>query len=56
MTLKLPDFQFVSINCFVKKLAYPVGNYMFKIIIRNTRRKCEIRSKLTIQTPERRQL
>ena len=32
----------------------PAYNYMFKINNRNTRKKCEIFSKLTIKTPERR--
>ena len=32
----------------------PVGNYMFKVNNRNTRTKCEICSKLTIDTTERR--
>ena len=32
-----------------------VGNYMFKINNRNTRTRCEICSKLTIKTLERRQ-
>ena len=33
---------------------YPVGIYMFKFNNRNTRTRYEIRSKLTIKTPERR--
>ena len=33
----------------------PVGIYLFKVNNRNTRTKCEIYSKLTIKTPERRQ-
>ena len=33
-----------------------VGNYMFKVNNRNTRARCEICSKLTIKTPERRLL
>ena len=32
----------------------PAGNYMFKVNNRNTRRRSEIFSKLTIKTPERR--
>ena len=32
----------------------PVGNYKFKVNNRNTRTRCEICSKLTIKTPERR--
>ena len=34
---------------------YPAGNYMFKVNSRNIRTRCEICSKLTIKTPERRQ-
>ena len=34
----------------------PAGNYMFKVNNRNTQARCEICSKLTIKTPERRQL
>ena len=33
---------------------FPAGNNMFKINNRNTRTRCEICSKLTIKTPERR--
>ena len=33
----------------------PVDNYMFKVNNRNTITRCEICSKLTIKTPERRQ-
>ena len=33
----------------------PASIYMFKVNDRNTRARCEIRSKLTIKTPERRQ-
>ena len=32
----------------------PASNYMFKVNNRNTRTRCEICSKLTIKTPERR--
>ena len=32
----------------------PAGNYMFKVTNKNTRARCEICSKLTIKTPERR--
>ena len=35
---------------------FPAGNYMFKVNNRNTRTRCEICSKLTIKTPERRYL
>ena len=33
----------------------PAGNYMFKVNNRNTRTRCEISSKPTVKTPERRQ-
>ena len=33
---------------------FPVGNYMVKINNRNTTTRCEICSKLTMKTPERR--
>ena len=32
-------------------IQYPAGNYMFKVNNRNTRKKCERFSKLTIKTP-----
>ena len=35
--------------------AYPADNYIFKVNNKNTRTRCEIRSKLTIKIPERRQ-
>ena len=37
-----------------RKTTTPAGNYMFKVNNRNTRTRCEICSKLTIKTPERR--
>ena len=40
----------------VKKNYYnPAGIYLFKVNNRNTRTRCEICSKLTINTPQRRQ-
>ena len=33
----------------------PVGNYMLEVNNRNTRARCEMCSKSTIETPERRQ-
>ena len=35
------------------KATYPIDNYMFKFNDRNTRKRCEICSKLIIKTPER---
>ena len=43
---------------FVRRLIKddPAGIYVFKVTNRNTRKRCEICSKLTIKTPERRHL
>ena len=38
-----------------EQINYTVEIYMFKVNNRNTRTSCEICSKLTIKTPERRQ-
>ena len=38
-----------------KKNYIPAGIYLLKVNNRNTRTRCEICSKLTIETPERRQ-
>ena len=38
-----------------KKSPYPANIYLFKVNNINTRKRCEIYSKLTIKTPERRQ-
>ena len=40
---------------FLSDSAYPAGIYLFKVNNRNTRTRCEICSKLTINTPELRQ-
>ena len=37
------------------KIVNPVGIFLLKVSNRNTRTRCEICSKLTIKTPERRQ-
>ena len=39
----------------IRNASYPAGIYLFKVNNRNTRTRCEICSKLTINTPERRQ-
>ena len=54
--LKVTDDSIVHMTShdFSKKL--PVNIYLFKVNIRNTRKSCEICPKLTIKTPERRQL
>ena len=38
----------------ISTVTNPAGNCMFKVNNRNTRTRCEICSKLTIKTPERR--
>ena len=38
----------------IRLLHFPVGIYLLKVNNRNTRTRCEICSKLTIKTPERR--
>ena len=44
----------VSIRNSEKIITYPAGIYLLKINNRNTRTRCEICSKLTVKTPERR--
>ena len=44
-----------NVRIAVRPSTYPAGIYLFKVNNRNTRTKCEICSKLTINTPERRQ-
>ena len=39
----------------ILEVNHPAGIYLFKVNNRNTRTRCEICSKLTINTPERRQ-
>ena len=46
--------QKVVIATLEPSIDYPAGNCMFKVNNRNTRTRCEICSKLTIKTPERR--
>ena len=50
----LVTFLNVALHFFHFKFLYPAGNCMFKVNNRNTRTRCEICSKLTIKTPERR--
>ena len=52
-------FDFLDQELFIAKLntygfSFPVGSFMFKVNNRNTRIRCEIYSKLTIKTPQRR--
>ena len=49
-----PTLLCVQSNQLWKKTFNPAGNCMFKVNNRNTRTRCEICSKLTIKTPERR--
>ena len=48
------DYFCVTFYAYTVYLSYPAGNYMFKVKNRNTRTRCEICSKLTMKTPERR--
>ena len=45
----------VKLQCYMKWGKYPANIYLLKVSNRNTRKRCEIFSKLTITTPERRQ-
>ena len=45
-------FLFPSVKTFLMSLGIPANIYLFKINERNTRKRCEIYSKLTIKTPE----
>ena len=50
-------FNFLSFDLCDTKFLYqytPAGIYLLKVNNRNTRTRCEICSKLTIKTPERR--
>ena len=50
--LEVLSSTFCQNNCL---LVYATSNYMFKVQNKNTRKRCEIWSHLTIKTPERRQ-
>ena len=43
-----------SVKKIYRMIVYPVGIYLLKVNNRNSRKRCEICSKLTIKTPERR--
>ena len=47
-------FSLKQADHFNFKLINPAGIYLFKVNNRNTKARCEICSKLTIKTPERR--
>ena len=50
-------FWFNKIDIFARVVnGIPAANYMFKVDNRNTRTRCQICSKLTMKTPERRQI
>ena len=55
--LKKPFLQEAQIIAPARQCSnyFPAGNYIFKVSYRNTRTRCEICSKLTIKTQERRQ-
>ena len=49
-----PAWLFTAKHFYCEISAFPVGIYMFKVNNRNSITRCEICSKLTIKTPERR--
>ena len=49
------ETQFGVTTCSLERDHYPANIYLFKVNTRNTRKTCEICSKLKIGTPERRQ-
>ena len=44
----------IGVSLYILSVTIPDGIYLFKVNNRNTRTRCEICSKLTINTPERR--
>ena len=48
------DWAFTAVLSHGIMIPYPAGIYLLKVNNRNTRTRCEICSKLTIKTPERR--
>ena len=50
----LSEASFNNLTNGASQGGYPAGNYMFKVNNRNSRTRCELCSKLTIKTPERR--
>ena len=55
MVLGVDDKLQTQLVCGYKSLTNPANIYLFKVNNRNTRKRCEIWSKLTIKTPERHQ-
>ena len=51
-----PSFQYYATIFSENLFIDPANIYLVKVNNRNTRKRCEICSKLTIKTPERRQL
>ena len=49
--LQMPTL-YSGVSYFKFPTLYPVGNYMFKVNSRKTRKRCAICSKLTIKTPD----
>ena len=48
------DFNVYNFNNLEQHMRYPANICLFKVNNRSNRKKCEICSKLTIKTPERR--
>ena len=51
---KVRDRLQISFLIVSEQLTSPANSYLFKVNNRNTRTRCEICSKLTVKTPERR--
>ena len=49
------EIEYKNLLYRVNLMNHPANDYMFKVNIINTRTRCEICSKLTIKTPDRRQ-
>ena len=54
--LRKSTIQSSSHHHYFNDQSNPASNYIFKINNKNTNTRCEICSKLTVKTPERRQL
>ena len=53
--MKCNMIKIIQKSQLIFEVNHPAGIYLFKVNNRNTRARCEICSKLTINTPERRQ-
>ena len=54
MPANLIDTDFIGSLKIRSINSYPTNIYFFKVCNRNTRKRCELRSNLTMKTPEKR--